>query len=180
MKSRFFVLCIAVAGFFMLQSCEDSLLDVNQTFTYANEFHVQTTVDSSFSISEVVDLASQDSIIAEYGNKIKEIKVTQVKYWLTTFEGSDNQKIKEATLKVADQNGGGMLTMATITDQNLKALLNTPTALTVNQDAISSLQELIKNSPHKFMLNFNNSCNADSLNFTMNFEFTIEMVANPL
>ena len=163
----------------MLQSCEDSLLDVNQTFTYSNEFQV-ISVDSVFSITEVVDLGAQDSLIAEYGDKIKEINIKEVKYWLTAFEGTDDQTIIEAILKVADETGGGLQNIATITNQNLKVLLNTPTPLTVNQDAINSLQELIKNAPHTFQLGYNNSCNTAPLNFTVKFEFTIEMVANPL
>jgi hypothetical protein len=179
MKTKLFVLFIAVAGIFMLQSCEDTLLDFNQTLTYTYEVPV-ISVDSVFSITEVIDLASQDSVINEYGNLIKEINIQEVKYWLTAFEGDDDQTIIEATLKVADENGAGTQTITTISNQNLKALLNTPTVLAVNQDAINSMQELIKNAPHKFQLSFNNSCNKKPLHFTVKFEFTYELVANPL
>jgi len=180
MKSRLFVLFVAAASAFMLQSCEDtSILDVTQTLTYSYEVQV-VGVDTVFTNTQVVDLAAEDSIIAEYGSKIKEINVQEVKYWLTTFEGADDQSIIEATLKVADQNGGTVQTISTITNQNLKALLDTPTVLTVNQDAINSLQDYIKNAPHKFQLAFNSACNKGPLNFTVKFEITFEMVANPL
>jgi hypothetical protein len=179
MKMRLFAFLLVVAGAFVLQSCEDTLLDFNQTLTYSYEVPV-SSVDSVFSISEVIDLASQDSVINEYGNLIKEINIQEVKYWLTAFEGDDDQTIIESTLKIADENGSGMQTIATISNQNLKALLNTPTVLPVNQDAINSMQELIKNSPHKFQLGFNTSCNKAPLNFKIKFEFTYELVANPL
>lgn len=179
MKTKFFALFIAVTGLFLFQSCEDSLLDFNQTLTYSYEVPV-VSVDSVFAISELVDLASQDSIINEYGSKIKEINIIEVKYWLTAFEGDDDQTIIEATLKIADENNAGEKTITTISNQNLKALLNTPTVLNVNQDAINSMQELIKNSPHKFRLSFANSSNKPPLNFKVNFEFKYELVANPL
>jgi len=179
MKKTIFALLMAVAGIFALQSCEDSLLDFSQTLTYTYEVPV-ASADSVFSITELIDLASQDSIINEYGSKIKEINIIEVKYWLTAFEGDADQSIIQATLKIADENNAGEQIITTINNQNLQALLNTPTVLDVNQDAINSMQDLIKNSPHKFTLSFANSCNKAPLNFKVKFEFKYELVANPL
>jgi len=180
MKTRFFIFILAIGSIFFLNSCEEGLLDFSDTFDYEYEVTVLTTGDTSFSETAVVDLAEQSDLIAQYGDKIKSIEIQEVKYWLTSFTGDDDQKIIEASLKVANEDGTDQKTITTIQDQDLKPLLNSETDLEVIQEGVDKMAGLIKEPPHKLQLAYNTACNKGPLNFTVRFKFSIKMVANPL
>lgn len=179
MKTRILFFMAIFAGMFLLQGCEDDLLDVTESFTYETEMVVSSN-DLTYSTSEIIDLAADVELINKYGDKIKNIEIEEVKYWLIAFNGSAEQKIVNATLEVADENGADPKTVATIADVLLQPLVNTPTDLTLNQDGINKLADLIENPPHKFKLAFTTTCNEVPLDFTVKFKFTIKMTANPL
>lgn len=180
MKTRFFSFFLAVTSLLFLNSCEEGLLDFTDTFDYEYEVTVLTTGDTVFSQTEVVDLSEQSDLIAQYGDKIKTIEIQNVKYWLTAFNGDDDQSIIEASLKVANPDGSDAKTITEINDQNLKALLNSETSLEMYQDGVDKMAGLIKEPPHKLQLAYNTACNKGPLNFTVRFKFSIKMVANPL
>lgn len=180
MKTRLISFLIALTGVLFLQSCEDDLLDFTKTFDYEYEVTVLTTTDTTFSQVTVVDLAAQEELITTYGDKIKTIEVQEVKYWLTAFNGDDDQAIIESSLKVANEDGTDQKTITTVQDQDLKPLLNSETDLEVFQEGVDKMAGLIKEPPHKLQLSYNTSCNKAPLNFTVKFKFTIKMVANPL
>jgi len=169
----------AIAGLFLLNSCEDNPLDISEDFTYEQEFQVYTT-DTAMMVVEVVDMAAYSDLIDKYGDKITEVSISDVKYWLTAFNGDDDQKILEASVEIANADGSDTTMIAEITDQNLQALLDNPTDLTVNQAGIDKMAELIKESPHTFQLIYNNSCNKGPLDFTVKFQFKVSFTANPL
>ncbi len=181
MKSKIYLLVLAIFGLFVFQSCEETkdALDITEEFDYEHEMPVYSP-DSAFSITEVIDFAEQSSEIEKYGDKIKKIEILSIKYSLTTFEGEDDQAIDTASLSVADENGEGKKLIATIENQNLKELLDNETDLSYNNDGVDRLAELIKNPPHKFQLLYNVECNKAPLDFTVKFKFRIKMTANPL
>lgn len=179
MKSRIFFLMALIAGLFVFQSCDEDLLDVTESFTYETELVVLSN-DLTYSITQDIDLAADVDLINQYGDKIKDIEIKEVKYWLTIFDGSEEQKIIEATVVIAEENGNNPTTIATIQNQLLQPLLNTETDLALNQAGVDKLSDLIENPPHKFRLIFNTTCNEVPLNFTVKLKFTIEMTANPL
>lgn len=178
MKTKFALFTLLLAGILLFTRCEDAL-DVTESFTYETEFVVSSD-NATYSNTQLIDMASEVDLIAEYGDKIKDIQIEEVKYWLTAFNGSETQKIVVSTLNVADENGADPVNIATVQDQLLQPLLNTPTPLTVNAAGVDKLANLIQNSPYKFQLSFNNEANAAPLNFTVKFSFTIKMTANPL
>lgn len=180
MKFKLFAL-FALAGMFLFQSCEDSILDINEDFYYSSEMQVFTT-DTAMMVTEVVDMTSQSDVINQYKDQIKSIEITDVKYWLTDHTGSDTQKIVEATLKVAAQDGSGEQLIATMNDKVLANLVGEENAqeLPVEQAGIDRMAELIKNDPYKFQLIYNTACNEGPLNFTVKFQFKVKMTANPL
>lgn len=172
---------IAIAGILLIQGCEDNLLDITEEFYYSSELEVFTT-DTAMMKTEVVDMAAQSDIINTYKDKIQEINITEVKYWLTFHEGSDTQEIVEATLKVAGEDGSGEELIATIENQVLVNIIGEENAqeLTVQQAGINRMSNLIKEAPHIFELQYNTACNEGPLNFTVKFQFKVEMTANPL
>ena len=178
MKTKIALFTLLIAGLFLFTRCEDAL-DVTESFTYEAEF-VVSSENATFSTTQVIDMASEEDLIAQYGDKIKDIEIEEVKYWLTAFTGTETQKMNVATLVVADENGADPATIATVQDQLLQPLLNTPTPLTVNQAGVDKLANLIQNSPYKFQLTFNSEANEAPLNFTMKVSFTIKLTANPL
>jgi hypothetical protein len=179
MKAKILFLVAAVAGLFLLQSCDDDLLDVTESFTYETEL-VVLSQDLTYFVSEDIDLAADVELINKYGDKIKDIEIEEVKYWLSAFNGSAEQKIVEATFVIADENGSDPKTIATVTDQLLQPLLNNQTDLTLNQEGIDKLANLIQEPPHKFKLIFNTLANEIPLDFTVKVKFTVKMTANPL
>jgi hypothetical protein len=178
MKTSIFYL-VALALIFTFSSCEDDLLDITEEITYESEIQVFST-DSAYLGEEVVDMAESSSVINQYKDKIKTIEITNVEYWLTVHEGTEDQTMTEASLKVADESGGNEELIANIENVKLADLLNNPTQLDVMEPGIEKMAELIKNEPHKFKIIYNTVCNEAPLNFTVKFKFTIKMTANPL
>jgi len=179
MKTSILFLMAAIAGLFLLQSCDDDLLNVTESFTYETEL-VVSSQDLTYFVSEDIDLASDVELINKYGDKIKDIEIEEVKYWLTALIDVAEQKIVEATFVIAEANGNDPKTIATVTDQLLQPLLNNQTDLTLNQEGVDKLANLIQQSPHKFKLIFNTLSNEIPLDFTVKVKFTIKMTANPL
>ncbi|MFW5706122.1 MAG: hypothetical protein ACOCX8_03880 [Bacteroidota bacterium] len=180
MKIRIFAALAFLASAMAFQSCEDSdLLDVNETFTYEHEMMVFTT-DTTYTEIDTINLAEHSSVIDQYGDKIKNIEIEEVKYWLTAFAGDDDQKIMESSLKVAAPDGSGEETISSIENVVLATLLNKETELPVNETGLDRMETLIKDPPHTFRLNYNTSANKGPLSFTVKFRFKIKMTANPL
>lgn len=170
---------MAVAALFLVYGCEDDLLDITEEFEYETEMVVFSN-DTTYTISQNIDLADSVDLINEYGDKIKDIEIVEVKYWLIAHEGSEEQLLTEATLTVADQGLADQKTIATIEDQLLHVLVGNQTNLDVNQEGIDKLADLIENPPHKFNLTFTTAANEAPLDFTIKFYFKIKMTANPL
>ncbi len=179
MRTRIFISFLAIAGIFILNSCEEDVLDITEDFYYEQEIEVSTG-DSTMTVVEVVDMAAYSDLIAQYGDKIQDIEISEVKYWLTFFEGEDDQEIVEASLKVANGDGSGETLIAEVLNQNLQALLDTPTELPVQQAGLDKMADLIQASPHVFQLSYNNTCNKGPLNFKIKFQFKVALTANPL
>lgn len=179
MRTRIFISFLAIAGIFILNSCEEDLLDITEDFYYEQEIEVSTG-DSIMTVIEVVDMAAYSDLIEQYGDKIKDIEISEVKYWLTFFEGEDDQEIVEASLKVANGDGSDETLIAEILNQNLKALLDTPTELPVQQAGLDKMADLIEAAPHVFQLSYNTTCNKGPLNFKIKFQFKVSLTANPV
>jgi len=179
MKTRILFSALFISGLFIFSGCEEDLLDVSQDFDYEQEIEVYTT-DTVMMVTEVVDMAQYSDLIEKYGDNIKDVSVSDVQYWLTQFEGNDTQEIIISSLKVANEDGSDEVLIAEIQDQNLSALKDNPTDLTVEQAGVDQMAELIKNSPHKFQLIFNTACNEGPLNFTVKFKFKVSFTANPI
>ena len=179
MKTRIIFSTLFIAGLFFITGCEEDLLDISQEFNYEQEIQVYTT-DTVMNVTEVVDMVQYSDLIDKYGDNIKDVSITDVQYWLTQFEGNDTQEIITSSLKVADENGSNAVLIAEIQNQNLNSLVDNPTDLTVEQNGIDQMAELIKNAPHKFQLIFNTACNEGPLNFTVKFKFKVSFTANPV
>ncbi len=179
MRTRILFSLFAIAGLFLLNSCEDDLLDITEDFYYEQEIQVYTT-DSSMTSVVVVDMAAYSDLIEQYGDKIKNIEVSDVKYWLTFFEGDDDQEIIMSNLKVANEDGSDAVIIAEIANQNLLALVDTETELPVSEAGLDKMADLIEVPPHIFQLIYETECNKAPLNFKIKFRFKITLTANPL
>ncbi len=161
-----------------LFACDD-LLDVEESFTFSKEFVIDTE-EHAFDQAELFDLAADVSIIDEYGSKIKEVKIEEVRFWLTAHNGDAGQQFESGSLSVSDTDNGSVREIASLGGYNLQNLLNSPTVLDLNNSGVNLLGELAEEPPHRFMLHANATFNEGPLDFTVKFEFTARMVANPL
>ncbi|MEE4176743.1 MAG: hypothetical protein V2I46_04465 [Bacteroides sp.] len=178
MKTPGILFLIVFASLFSLTACED-WLDVKKTFTFEHEFPV-TSDDLSFQESEVIDMPLKNSLIKDYGSKIKKIEILEVRYWLTYHEGSETQQYNNISLNVAKADGSDSKNISTLQNVVLSPLLNNPTVLPTNEEGTKKLSDLIKNPPHKLSLKIVGDINEVPVNFKVYFEFDVRMTASPL
>lgn len=178
MKTTGILFMIVFASMFSLTACED-LMDVEKTFTFEHEFHV-TSGELSFHENAVIDMTQKNSLIQDYGSKIKKIEILGVRYWLTYHAGSDNQQYNSIILNVAEVNGSAVENIVSLDNVVLTGLLGTPSVLQAKEEGLEKLSDLIKNPPHKLSFDLIGSVNEVPVDFKVVFEFEVSMTANPL
>lgn len=161
-----------------LSGCTD-LLDIEKGFTFQQIFVVNTD-QQTFHDSNLFDLAANVSIIEEYGSKIKEVRIEKVEFWLMAFVGSSEQAFEEGSLSVSNPDGSNTTMIASLGELVLQDLVNNKQTMTLNTSGVNMLGDLAAEPPHSFQLNTEGSVNQGPLIFTIVFEFTAKMVANPL
>jgi hypothetical protein len=170
---------LAIAGLFMLPSCDDELFDINESFTFEHEFAIFAT-EATVLESEVIDLAAKEVLIEKYGSKIKSIEIESVRYWLKRHEGAPGQKLQSSYLRVANPDGSDVMEIATLNNEVLANLMNNPITRIPNMQGITKLAGLIETPPHTFTLIYGATLNEVPADFTIVFEFKAKMTANPL
>ncbi len=178
MKKILSLFLVHIFALFFLSACED-LLDVRETFTFSLQFPVSTN-HTSFSSSDVVDLAAQSELVERYGSKIKDIQLTRLEVRLAAFTGSQTQYIQGGLLSVAETNGDDMKLIASMGGQYLHELRSQSVEIPIDSDGANKFGTLAKNAPHRFLIMYDANVNEGPLNFTLVFDFTAVMVANPL
>lgn len=178
MNRKHILTALSLFALILFNSCED-LLDTEESFTFEQEFVVNTP-EHEFSQQTLYDLAAEEDVIDEYGDKVKEVSIQQVRIWLTAHEGSEEQSFIDGTLLVADPTGGAPAEIASFGTHNLSALLNNPTVLDHNNAGATFLGNLAAEPPHRFRLHADASFSEGPLDFTLVVEFSAKMVANPL
>ena len=168
------------ASFLITGTACKELLDVKRTFTFEQEFTIIESESTSFSELEIVNMAAAQSLIAEYGEKIKKIEIQELKYWLKNYEGPDGQTLINLDFDVARMDGTNVTNILSINDVVLAGLVNNPTVANVNNEGIAFAGELIKTPPHNLWFQVSGNLNEGPISFTMAFEFKIQMTANPL
>ncbi len=172
------LLTMATLLLFSLTACED-LLDVEERFSFTERYIVDTS-QSSFDQTANMDLAANVDLIDEYGDKIKDVQVEKVEFWLEAFSGGEQQRFLSGSLSVAEDDGSDMKNIATLGEYTLQDLLNTPHELTPSSAGIEKLGTLAEESPHRFQLIMDADFNEGPLDFTVVVKVTAMMVANPL
>jgi len=180
MKKKLPFLALAI-GLFFFTACDEAedLLDVTETFTFDQEFVVDTE-HHEFSHEELFDLAADVDLIDDYGNKIKEVTIQEVTFWLTAHQGDPGQTMEGGSLLVSDPGDGNPVEIATMGTHVLQDLLDNPTELDLNNAGVELLGDLAAEPPHRFTLHADASFNEGPLDFTLMVEFTARMTANPL
>ncbi len=174
------LILLAVLGLFMVHSCDDDLLDIEENFDFEVEFLVDTDA-ISFDASQTVDLANDVNLIYQYGDKIKEIIIEEITFWLKDdFTGNEEQMLNGGVLRVTDPDDENWLDIVNMSDVLLHELVEEPTELDFEQAGVNKLGNLAAEHPHKFTLDFAADFNEAPLYFTMVFKFKAKMVANPL
>lgn len=179
MKSTRVLVLLAAFTFIAFTSCGD-LLDVTKSFTFEHEFVVFESNAESFDEAAQVAMTEKESLINDYGSKIKKIEIEEVRYWLKAHNGSGEQMFSSIVLDVANHDGTDTKNIINIQDLVLANLLNNPTVLSFNDQGIKKLEGLIKSPPHNFSLNLSGGANEVPLDFTVVFQFKVKMVANPI
>ena len=164
---------------FSMLSCK-SLLDVKRSFSFSQEFTISEDHILSFSEFEVVDMTVAESLIGEYGSKIKDIEIEEIKYWLKAHQGPGGQTVTNFVLDVARADGSNATNIVTLSNVALAGLLNNPTVAAVNPTGVALASELIKNAPHKLKFLTSGNVNEGPISFTVVVELKIKMTANPL
>ncbi len=176
---KFGILFLAVFGLFMINACDEDLLDVTETFEFSEEFVVDANV-ASYANSQLIDLAEDVDLIDDYGNKIKEVVITKADFWLKDLAEIEGQKLESGSLYVSNPDGTGKTAIILMGEYVLADLVDTQTALSLEQAGVEKLDDLASNPPHRFMLHYEANFSEAPLDFTVVFDFEAKMVANPL
>lgn len=171
-------LIIFVVLGFGLTSCSDAL-DVNRDFSFSHEVDIIGDESTYFS-SDLVDLKEEVDVIDEYGDNIKEIDIQRIDVSIVRHNGPADQNITQARIEIADADGTGPVEISSLEQVDISALINSPQTLELNEDGLSKLNRLIKNSPHDLRLVLVGEINEAPADFTLKFDFEGKMVANPL
>lgn len=173
------ILLMAIFGLFIINACDEDLLDVSETFEFDGEFVVDADV-TSYADSKLIDLAEDVDLINDYGNKIKEVVITKADFWIKDLVEIEGQKLESGSLFVSNPDGSGKTAIVLMGEHLLADLVDNPTSLTLEQAGVDKLDDLASNPPHRFMLHYEADFNEAPLDFTVVFEFEAKMVANPL
>ncbi len=179
MKKFKILTAVVLSGFLLLQACDDDLFDVTETFSFEQEF-VVLSEDSSIDLSSLFNLSQENDLINKYGSKIKRIEVQGVKYWLTSFNGTEDQMLNTLQLQVANPDGSDARTMVQLENIALHQVINNPVNLPIDTEGVSKLEDLVKVQPHTLMYFLDAGINETPADFTIVFEVTAKMTANPL
>ena len=179
MKTSFITPVLAIFGLFMLNSCDKDLFDVKETFTFEHEFVVYENDDSFLEFASV-NLSQKETIIGDYGSKIKKIEILEVKYHLKAHQGSEEQKLISFNLIASNPDGADEKNIVDLQNVVLHDLLFNPTVLDVNTDGVEKLGDLIENQPHTFGVKLTGQVDETPADFTVVFSFRARMTANPL
>lgn len=179
MKKSILILT-AIFGLFLLQACDEDLLDIQRDFEFEISFPVLAE-ETEFAASELFDLAGDVPIINQYGEKIKEVSIQKVLFWLEEDSNIiEGQMLTGGFLSVSDQSGENWTNIISLDEYLLEDLVNEPTELDYNQAGVNQLGELAAEPPHSFMLDFSAIFNESPLDLVITFKFEAKMVASPL
>lgn len=158
-----------------VSSCDKVLPDINE------EFDLKATIDVSganpaFVGEALLDAISESDLISEYAGHIKSIEVTEVRYYLSYFNGSASQQINNGTLEVANADGTDVHIISTVSNVNLMQA-TIESSLVFDQSAVDKLATLIKNDPHQAMIYLRGDLNESPADFTVVVKFRVKMVA---
>jgi hypothetical protein len=179
MKTSFITPVLALFGLLVLNSCDEDLFDVTETFTFEHEFVVYGTDDSFLEFASV-NLSEKETLIEDYGSKIKKIEILEVKYHLKAHQGSEEQKVINFNLYSSNPDGTDEKNIVALQNVVLHDLLFNPTVLNVNSDGINKLAVLIEKQPHTFGIKLEGQVDETPVDFTVVFSFRARMTANPL
>ncbi|MFN2395037.1 MAG: hypothetical protein ABR597_05055 [Bacteroidales bacterium] len=179
MKTTALLSFFLTASLFLFNGCEKAIFDITENFTFEHEFAI-TGSDNSFDEFASVNLSEEETLIEQYGSKIKKIEILEVKYHLKNHNGSDEQTLIHFDVYSANPDGSDEKLIAELQDINLSNLVMNPTVLDVNDEGILKLAGLIEDSPHTFGLKSSGQVNEAPVDFTVVLTFKARMTANPL
>lgn len=178
---KYRIALFTVFALFFFAACDEDLLDVEESFSFTVEVDVITD-ESQFSATEVINLSDDVSLIDRYGNLIKEVSLDHIFVEITDYDGDIDVTLITGSLSVMNVDGSSPQLITNLGGLNLQDLVNNPTELELNAAGVEFLGELAKTPPHSFMLEYDVELDEEDvpIMFTVEFEFTATMVANPL
>lgn len=178
MENKRWIILVFVVSFTFFSSCE-GWLDVTEPFDYQHDFIIDTGT-TEYNNASVVVLTDEEPLIDDYGDKIKNVEVEHVKFWVTSHQGSNEQALTGGTFSVARADGSDQSVIAYYENLNIRDLLSNPMELDLNSDGVALLEQLMETSPFSLTLSLDGSVNEAPLDFTVRVEIRAKMTANPL
>ena len=164
---RKITVAILLAMALCFTSCE---ISKDFTFTLEKTFDVNYN-QTTYSSSGDVDATQSSSDFDKYASDLKSVDVVEVKYLITSFTGSADQKIVTATVRVGPVDGSATTDIATISNLLFAAAAATEQTLTTSQAGEEQLQNLLLKDDHKARLYFSGTANKAPVVFQIKFKF---------
>ncbi len=140
----------------LLTSC-----DIKKDFTFTLETKEATATGlQQYSTSDDVDASKASSDFDKYKDDLDNVEILRVKYLVTSFTGSADQKINSAHWKIGDVNSTQNVDLASLSNVYLINVAGVDQELNTSSAGQQRLRELLRNSPHKARIYFDANANA--------------------
>ncbi len=167
------VLTLIVLGF---STCkQDEILSQDFDVVLYQDITVNNPNDSIFTGAQLLDAAAQSSDFDKYKDHIEDISLTKITYFLTAFNGPADQQLLNGAIDIADTSGINRINLTSMTNAGLASLLNNETELTLNQPAVTWLNNRVKYTPHAIKVYFSGNVNKKPLDFTIKIRYYLKM-----
>ena len=149
MKKISLFLSFLVLGL-LLNAC-----DIKKDFNFTIETKEASAVAlQQYSTTDDIDASSASSDFDKYKDDIDNVEITGVKYLVTSFTGTADQKINSAHWKIGAVNSTQSVDLASISNVYLISVAALDQNLQMSSAGQNSLRDLIRNSPHQARVYF--------------------------
>lgn len=138
-----------------------SACDIKKDFTFTIETKEASVVNlQQYSTTDDIDASAASSDFDKYKDDLDNVEILRVKYLVTSFTGSADQKITSAHWKIGDINSNQSVDLASASSVYLINVAAQDQELNMSSSGQSRLRDLIRNSPHKARIYFDASANS--------------------
>lgn len=136
---------------------------------------VNQPTGTTYSTSVTVKGSDHSSDFDKYKSDISNVDVESATYTIVSSDPkSPTQELLNATLKVADLNGGTEVIVGTVSNINLTTAVGTETNLPLTEDGKQKIEDQLRGSDGAATFTFSGTANETPITFTVKFKLHLK------